>query len=98
MAFYDRGRCLPWAMATDCRVCEEVCPVSPKAIYSLPATVLNSRGEPIRVRQPYVDPDRCTGCGACQHHCPVKGRPAVYVSAVGESRDRDRTLRPSRNR
>src|SRR5664280_1114523 len=32
-AFYDRGRCLPWAMATDCIVCEEWCPVSPKAIY-----------------------------------------------------------------
>ena len=24
-AFYDRGRCLPWAMATDCIVCEEWC-------------------------------------------------------------------------
>ena len=30
-AFYDRGRCLPWALATDCIVCEEWCPVSPKA-------------------------------------------------------------------
>ncbi len=32
-AFYDRGRCLPWAMATDCIVCEEWCPTSPKAVY-----------------------------------------------------------------
>jgi len=24
-AFYDRGRCLPWAMATECIVCEEWC-------------------------------------------------------------------------
>ena len=31
-AFFDRGRCLPWAMETPCVVCEEVCPVSPKAI------------------------------------------------------------------
>jgi len=31
-AFYDRGRCLPWAMATDCIVCEEWCPTSPKAV------------------------------------------------------------------
>ena len=30
-AFFDRGRCLPWAMETPCVVCEEVCPVSPKA-------------------------------------------------------------------
>ena len=32
MAFVDRGRCLPWAMGTPCIVCQENCPVSPKAI------------------------------------------------------------------
>ena len=32
-AFYDQGRCLPWAMATPCIVCEEFCPTSPKAIW-----------------------------------------------------------------
>ncbi|THB78679.1 MAG: 4Fe-4S binding protein [Desulfobacteraceae bacterium] len=31
-AFVDRGRCLPWAMTTPCIVCQENCPVSPKAI------------------------------------------------------------------
>lgn len=34
MANYDLGRCLPWAKSTPCVVCEEVCPVSPKAIYT----------------------------------------------------------------
>jgi ferredoxin len=34
MANYDLGRCLPWGKATPCVVCEEVCPVSPKAIYT----------------------------------------------------------------
>jgi polyferredoxin len=32
-AFVDRGRCLPWAMDTPCIVCQENCPVSPKAIF-----------------------------------------------------------------
>jgi len=32
LAFVDRGRCLPWAMDRPCIVCQEVCPVSPKAI------------------------------------------------------------------
>ena len=32
-AFVDRGRCLPWAMDEPCIVCQENCPVSPKAIY-----------------------------------------------------------------
>jgi len=33
-AFIDRGRCLPWAMGRPCIVCQENCPVSPKAIYT----------------------------------------------------------------
>jgi ferredoxin len=32
-AFVDRTRCLPWAMGRPCIVCQEVCPVSPKAIF-----------------------------------------------------------------
>lgn len=31
-AFVDRNRCLPWAMSKPCIVCEENCPLSPKAI------------------------------------------------------------------
>ncbi|HTQ56954.1 MAG TPA: DUF6599 family protein [Bryobacteraceae bacterium] len=76
-AFYDRGRCLPWAMATECIVCEEWCPTSPKAIYLRAAD---------HVRQPYVDPARCIGCGACEYACPIQDRPAVYVTSIGESR------------
>lgn len=34
MAFVDHGRCLPWAMDTPCIVCQENCPVSPKAIFT----------------------------------------------------------------
>ena len=30
----DRGRCLPWAMDRPCLVCHELCPVSPKAIFT----------------------------------------------------------------
>ncbi len=33
-AHYDLGRCLPWAKNLPCVVCEEVCPVSPKAIHT----------------------------------------------------------------
>jgi polyferredoxin len=33
-AFIDRGRCLPWAMDKPCIVCQENCPVSPKAIFA----------------------------------------------------------------
>ena len=85
-AFYDRGRCLPWALATDCIVCEEWCPVSPKAIYVEEAQVIDSAGNTKTVKQPRVDPGRCVGCGACEFACPLQERPAVYVTSIGESR------------
>jgi len=86
MAFYDRGRCLPWAMATECIVCEEWCPVSPKAIYVEEAQVVDSAGNTKTLKQPRVDPSRCVGCGACEFACPLQDRPAVYVTSIGESR------------
>jgi polyferredoxin len=87
-AFYDRGRCLPWAMATECIVCEEWCPTSPKAIYFRAAEVVDAGSNVKQVKQPYIDPARCVGCGACEYACPVRDRPAVYVTSVGESRSR----------
>jgi len=86
LAFYDRGRCLPWGMATDCIVCEEWCPVSPKAIYVQDAQVIDSAGNTKTVKQPRVDPSRCVGCGACEYACPLQEHPAVYVTSIGESR------------
>jgi polyferredoxin len=85
-AFYDRGRCLPWAMATDCIVCEEWCPVSPKAIYVQEAQVIDSEGNVKTLKQPRIDPSRCVGCGACEFACPLQEHPAVYVTSIGESR------------
>jgi polyferredoxin len=85
-AFYDRGRCLPWALATDCIVCEEWCPVSPKAIYVEDAQVIDSAGNTKTLKQPRVDPSRCVGCGACEYACPLQEHPAVYVTSIGESR------------
>ena len=87
-AFYDRGRCLPWAMATECIVCEEWCPTSPKAIYLRPAEVADAATE--------------TSAGPAALHrsralrrlrrlrvcVPGAGRPAVYVTSVGESRSK----------
>jgi polyferredoxin len=87
-AFYDRGRCLPWAMGVECIVCEEWCPTSPKAIHLVPAEVAGRDGETKTLTQPYVAPALCTGCGACEYACPIKGSPAIYVTSAGETRSR----------
>ena len=96
-AFYDRGRCLPWALATDCIVCEEWCPVSPKAIYVEEAQVIDSSGNKKTLKQPRVDPSRCVGCGACEYACPLQDKPAVYVTSIGESRSPGSQILLNRN-
>ena len=159
-AFVDRNRCLAWAMNKPCIVCQENCPVSPKAIHTdeyfntirdgtltvksvtdkTIETVENnlapgqlSTGDyycvitddqrwkitantencieiapdsrfkqgitkgskikiEIRLQRPYVDIEKCIGCGICEHECPVSGKRAIRVSAEGETRSPDRKL------
>lgn len=158
-AFVDRNRCLPWAMDKPCIVCEENCPVSPKAIYTreyfstirdgiltvkkaakMMIETVELQLEPeklssgdfyckfndnkrikiianseslielssekfkeiavkdgkieiqVRLQRPYIDIEKCIGCGVCEHECPVSGKKAVRITAEDETRSTDRTL------
>ena len=159
-AFIDRNRCLPWAMDKPCIVCQENCPVSPKAIYTQECfntirdgiltvkkatdntietvennlsldkfatgdyhcvtesserrkiaantenTIIISPGKrfekipaagskieiQVRLQRPFIDIEKCIGCGVCEHECPVSGRKAIRVSAEGETRSTEKTL------
>ncbi len=92
LAMIDKGRCLPWAHGRPCIVCEEVCPTPKKAIWFEEVAVRNRAGKPVRVMQPHVDLELCIGCGICETKCPVLGRPAIYVSNLGESRSKENQL------
>ncbi len=85
-AFYDRGRCLPWAMNKECIVCEEMCPTSPKAIWFQTVEVRLRDGGTKRLKQPHVDPELCIGCGICENKCPVHDKAAIRVTSIGETR------------
>ena len=85
-AVVDRSLCLPWDQGKPCLVCEEFCPVSPKAIWFEKKEVLRTDGSFAEMNLPRVEPDRCTGCGGCETVCPVPGRAAIRLASYGESR------------
>jgi MauM/NapG family ferredoxin protein len=86
LAHVDRSRCLPWAYARPCIVCQEHCPLPDKAIYLVEVTVTKANGGKTIVKQPYVNAELCIGCGICENKCPVSDDAAIRVTSVGETR------------
>jgi ferredoxin len=86
LAAFDTNRCLPWAYKRNCIVCEEHCPISPKAIYFTEVEVTLRGGGTRVVKQPRVDPDLCIGCGICENVCVFNDLPAIRVTSANETR------------
>jgi ferredoxin len=78
----DRDRCLPWASATTCVVCEEMCPTPDKSIRLEEVTVIDDYGMELVVQRPSVLREVCIGCGICEEHCPLQGEAAIRVYAA----------------
>jgi MauM/NapG family ferredoxin protein len=70
------GRCLAWEQGRPCLVCDEQCPYG--AIY----WKVSEAG----FKVPYVDENRCNGCGRCEKACPVDGSAAIRIFPAGQIR------------
>ncbi len=78
-AAIDKRRCIPWADGQNCIVCQEMCPLTEKAIELTRVTTANSEGYQTALLLPQVIEERCIGCGICEHQCPVRGEAAIRV-------------------
>ncbi|MFW6054870.1 MAG: 4Fe-4S binding protein [Thermodesulfobacteriota bacterium] len=76
-AVIDRQACLAWGYDRSCLVCDEVCPYGAVSLESV---------EEAEVFVPFVTESKCSGCGFCEHACPVQGRAAIRVSNMWEQR------------
>ena len=86
LATVDTTRCLPYAYNRECMICEEHCPTPKKAIYFMTQELKTRDGKTITLKQPYVDPDLCTGCGICENVCVFKDQAAIRVTSANETR------------
>lgn len=68
-----RQKCLAWELDKKCLICDEVCPFNAIEFRNLP-------GNPIAV--PFVNENKCAGCGFCEHYCPVRAVPAIVVEPM----------------
>lgn len=81
-AYIDTDRCLAWADHTDCIVCEEMCPLPEKAIVLKNEMITIEDGSSRMLQLPFVERERCIGCGICENKCPLIGEAAIRVRSV----------------
>lgn len=79
VAYIDQNRCIPWAMYRPCVVCEEMCPLSPKAIRLEDVDAVAPDGNQVHLQRPHMVHDLCIGCGICEYQCPQVGPAAIRV-------------------
>jgi polyferredoxin len=79
-ATINRDRCLPWAKNTPCIVCQEMCPLAPKAVELDTFYVTDDAGQSVAIQRPHVVTEPCIGCGICEYKCPLPGDAAIRVS------------------
>jgi formate hydrogenlyase subunit 6/NADH:ubiquinone oxidoreductase subunit I len=83
-AVINRRACIAWEMDRDCLICDEACPFGAVSLERIP-------GQEAAV--PFVEDRKCTGCGFCEHACPVRAKSAIQVTPMAELRLKDGSYR-----
>ena len=65
IALLNESTCLAWSQGKDCLICKERCPANAISIDEY--------------KRPYIDHERCIGCGACENACPVENSAVIIV-------------------
>ena len=72
-----KEKCIAWEQQKKCVICDEVCPYN---------AIIFREEEGNSAVVPEVKEERCTGCGLCEHHCPVQNQAAIIVTPAGALR------------
>lgn len=80
-AVWVKERCVVLTDGVSCGNCARHCPTG--AIHMAPSDPKDLASPKI----PMLDPERCIGCGACEHLCPSRPLSAIYVE--GHERHRN---------
>lgn len=75
-AVVDRTRCIITTDKVQCSACSRICPTKAASL----VTAKDGR------KRLVIDPERCTGCGACEYVCPVHPVSAIRVEGNLEHR------------
>ena len=70
-AIWRKDLCVRTTSGDPCTACERKCPQ--RAIHIVGGC-------------PVIDRDRCVGCGACEHVCPARPEPAIFVKGFETQR------------
>ena len=65
IALLNESTCLAWSQNKDCLICKERCPANAISIDTY--------------KRPYIDHERCIGCGACENACPVENSAVIVL-------------------
>lgn len=72
-----RHKCLAWEFGKKCLICDESCAYNAVEFKMTP-------GIPVAV--PFINENKYSGCGSCEHNCPVQARAAIIVEPMGSLR------------